>query len=256
MKSATRALALVALTLAFALAFGPTAVANTIPTHGRSSYGSNPSDILTPTSPPPSFSSNGLTMNGESFCSFSNSSGDECALSEAYQITSVALPAGTTSVTITIPTAPGSTVEVLPPASVGILTNDSPGGNIFFTSTLTETQVLALPANAFSSGVDGSGDAFVTINDLSLLPGLAFYVDLLDASDPFQDGSGHFCSGSPTCSFIDNNGNPQTVNSDVPALATPEVTPGATQTAPEPGTLLSMLSGLSLLGFARRRAKG
>lgn len=151
--------------------------------------------------------------------------------------------------TITVPTASGSTVEILPPASVGILTNDSPGGNIYF-SPLTQAQVSALPSTAVSTGVDGSGNAFITINDLSLLPDLAFYVDLLDVSDPFGDGSGHFCSDN---SCVDASGSP--VNFDVPKLSTPEVTLIANQkTAPEPGTLLSLISGLSLLGFVRRRS--
>lgn len=155
--------------------------------------------------------------------------------------------------TITVPTAAGSTVEILPPASVGILTSDSPGGNIFF-SPLTQAQVLALPGTAVSTGVDGSGNAFITINDLSLLSNLAFYVDLLDVSGssgngPF--GNGDFCSDK---NCVDASGSP--VNFDVPALSTPEVTLGAAQkNAPEPGTLLSLLSGLSLLGFVRRRAK-
>jgi len=238
--------ACLALLLAFALSYSlaSSASANSVPTHGRSSYGDQGSTIESTSS----YTVDGVSLNGQSFCSFSESSGAECALSFAYEITS-ALPSGATSVTITVPVPAGSSLLSSSPISFGILTNDDGGSvtspDLFYSPSLTEAGILGLPNGDITYGLDGSGNPFITINDLSLAPNLAIFMDLSDNAAPFGDS--HFCSDSTntTCTY------------DIPSLTAPEITLTAAQkTVPEPGTLLSLLSGLSLLGFVRRRSNG
>jgi hypothetical protein len=247
MRSSTSLTLLLALSAASLLAVS-SASANSVPTRPKSSYGDSGSFIQSPAGT--SVVSSGVTIDEESFCSFSNSFGDSCALSYAFQIASN-LPLGTTSVTITVP-VPAGAVLLTSSSSIGmgILTDDSSGittPNLFSTAGLSQTDLLALPDGDITFGLDGSGNPFITINNpLALanfpsgLNGLAFFLDVAaDAGgDPF------------TCPALTCTGN------DIPPIPAPELAiTSSTATAPEPGTLLSLFPALGLLGLYRRRSK-
>jgi hypothetical protein len=247
MRSSTTLALLFALSVGSLLAVSP-AGANSVPTRPRSSYGDSASFIQSP--PGTSVVSSGITIDEESFCSFSNSFGDSCALSYAFQIASN-LPLGTTSVTITVPVPAGAVLSTLPSSiGMGILTDDSSGitsPNLFATAGLSQADLTALPNGDITFGLDGSGNPFITINNpLTLanfpagLNGLAFFLDVAtDAGgDPF------------TCPSLKCTGN------DIPPIPTPELAiTSSTVTAPEPGVLLSLIPCLGLLGLYRRRSK-
>ncbi len=224
------------------------ASANAVPTRPQSAYGDSGSFIQSP--PGTSVVSSGVTIDEESFCSFSDSFGNSCALSYAFQIASN-IPPGTTSVTITIPVPAGATLSTFGSSiGMGILTDDSSGissPNLFFTAGLSEADLAALPSTAITFGLDGSGNPYITINNpLSLadfpagLNGLAFSLDVASdaGGDPF------------TCPALTCTGD------DIPPIPTPalKISPSST-TAPEPGTLLSLFPALGLLGLYRRRSK-
>jgi hypothetical protein len=96
--------------------------ANTVPPRSQSSYGDSGSFIQS--APGTSVVSNGVTIDEQSFCSFSESSGSSCALSYAYEIASN-IPSGTTSLTITIPVPAGAVIDTnFSSNGMGILTDD------------------------------------------------------------------------------------------------------------------------------------
>src|SRR5271166_1682037 len=180
MRSSTTLALLFALSAASLLAVS-SASANSVPTRTRSDYGASPSTVE---SGPVSFSAGGLTIGGLSFCADNSISpgNPTCNLSLDYQIES-ALPAGTTSLTVTVPVPSGTSL-----IDFGIMTNgDSFSGDPIFFSPFSQSDILGLPNGAITFGTDGSGNPFITINDpLTNLPGggngLALFYDLSDNS--------------------------------------------------------------------------
>ncbi len=186
------------------------ASANSVPTRTQSSYGDGPSYIQSTSSS----ASGGVTINEESFCSFSHSFDTSCALSYAYQIVSP-LPAGVTGLTISIAVPAGAVLDTNGSSiGMGILTDDSFGftgtPNVFYTAGVSAGDLAALPSSETSYGVDGSGDSYITINDPSFLAahgdGLAFVLDVATdtSGDPFTCGS----SGTTPCSSDQIPGDP------------------------------------------------
>jgi hypothetical protein len=247
MRSSTTLALLFTLSVASLLAVS-SASANAVPTRPQSSYGDGPSYIQSTSSS----ASEGVTINEESFCSFSDSFDTNCALSYAYQIASP-LPAGATGLTITIAVPAGAVLDTNGSSNgMGILTDDSSGftgtPNVFYTAGVSASDLAALPSSETSYGVDGSGNSYITINDPSFLAahgdGLAFVLDVATdtSGDPFTCGS----SGTtPVCS-----------SGQIPGAPSPELTITTSSTpTPEPGTLLSLFPALGLLGLYRRRSK-
>jgi hypothetical protein len=247
MRSST-ALALFFTLSAASLLAVSSASANAVPTRPKSAYGGSGSFIQSP--PGTSVVSSGVTIDEESFCSDSESLGDSCALSYAFQIASD-IPAGTTSLTITIPVPAGAVLSTFGSSiGMGILTDDSSGissPNLFFTAGLSQADVAALSSTAITFGLDGSGNPYITLNNpLSLadfpagLNGLAFSLDVATDAD-----------GDPfTCPALNCTGD------DIPPIPTPALgIEPSMGTAPEPGTLLSLFPALGLLGLYRRRSK-
>jgi hypothetical protein len=224
------------------LLIASSASANSIPTRTRSDYGGSPSTIVTG---PTSFNGDGgLNINGESFCADNSIQPDNtCNLTLDYQIQSP-LPAGATSLTITIPLPTGtSLVSTSPTLSFGIMTNgDTFTGDPIYFSPFSETFAAGLTG---SVGLNGSGNPFITITDPLSLPGngvgLSLFVDLSDNSS--FDSNGSFC-------FQTTVGG---CTNDLPAIGEPVVSISTSTTAPEPGTLFALLPGLGFLAFYRRR---
>jgi hypothetical protein len=247
MRSSTTLALLFTLSVASLLTVS-SASANGVPTRPQSAYGDGASFIQSPAGT--SALSSGVTIDEESFCSFSDSFADSCALSYAFQIASN-IPAGTTSLTITIPVPAGAVLSTSGSSiGMGILTDDSSGNptpNLFSTAGLSEDDLTALPDSAITFGLDASGNPFITLNNpLSLahfpagLNGLAFSLDVASdaGGDPF------------TCPALTCTGD------DIPPIPTPALKiSSSTATAPEPGTLLSLFPALGLLGLYRRRSK-
>jgi len=237
---------------AAALLISSAAKAGTVPTHTQSSYGSDGPSYLQGTG---SSTSNGMLIDNQSLCPFSlgsPTSGGSCELSFAYQFdASTPIPADATGLTISVQ-LPDGTFFRDDTSSFGILTDDNfdsfGGYNVFNTAGLSQSDVNTLAAdNVMNVVIDPTtGIATLTINNLSLLPdggnGLAFYLDLaFDA-----DGDEFPCDASGTPNVC--------ASGDLPGAPSPTVDfITSTSTAPEPGTLLSLVSGLGLLGLYRRR---
>ena len=238
---------------AAALLIGSAVNAGTVPTHTQSSYGQDGPSYLQSTG---SSTSNGMLIDNQSLCPFSFGSptgNGSCELSFAYQFdASTPIPADATGLTITVQLPEGTFFAS--GSAFGILTDDNfdnfGGYNVFHTDGLSQDDVNTLATdNVMNVVIDSTtGIATLTINDLSQLPnggnGLAFYLDLaFDA-----DGDQFPCDASGTTNVC--------ASGDLPGAPSPTVdftTSGTGTTAPEPGTLLSLVSGLGLLGLYRRR---
>ncbi|HUJ31012.1 MAG TPA: PEP-CTERM sorting domain-containing protein [Candidatus Acidoferrum sp.] len=240
------------LALSTAALFVPSAArANGVPTRTQSSYGQDGPSYLQATG---SSTSSGMLIDSQSLCPFSFGSptdGGSCELSYAFQFdASTPIPADATGLTISVQVPDGSFLRS--DTSFGILTDDNfdnfGGYNVFHTDGVSDADIAALnTANDISLVIDATtGTASITISDLSLLAGggngLAFYLDV--ASDAIGDEFP--CDPSGTQNVC--------ANGDLPAAPSPTVDfIRSTSTAPEPGTLLSLASGLGLLGLYRRR---
>ena len=249
MRSSTTFALLFTLSAASLLAVS-SASANGVPTRTQSAYGDVGSTILSTGS----FLTGGVSVAEQSFCSASDSDLTDglCALSFAYQLPAT-LPAGAIGLTISVPVPSGASLLSTSPPSFGILTNDDggdvTGGNVFFSPSVSEAQLLALGVGEITYGTEDSNTvAFLTITDLSQIPdggdSLAFFMDVGDNSN----GDGSFCSdkGDTKCTFDLPSGIPE-----------PDVIfkTAAAPATPEPGTLLSLFPALGLLGLYRRRSK-
>lgn len=249
MRSSSSVPLLLTLSVASLLAVS-SASANAVPTRTQSAYGDVASTILSTGS----FPTGGVSVAEQSFCSASNSDLTDglCALSFAYKLPAT-LPAGAIGLTITVPVPAGASLLSISPLSFGILTNDDggdvTGGNVFFSPSVSNAQLLALGAGVITYGTEDSNTvAFLTITDLSQIPdggdNLAFFMDVGDNAN----SGGSFCAdkGDTKCTF------------DLPSgIPAPDVIfkVATAPAAPEPGTLLSLFPALGLLGLYRRRSK-
>jgi hypothetical protein len=222
-----------------ALAFS--ASGNSVPTRTRSSYGEAGSLILQTAETV----TDGVTIDSQSFCSDANTNtvAGTCEVGFSFQIKG-ALPAGTTSLSITLPIPAGTTLD--PDTLAGILTNDSAATTptVPFSPNLTAADVMSLgtlgainfsqtPSQVVLSFTSGFGFSTQGTD-------LALFLDLTDNST-----GGNFCYTKPVCT------------PDVPDLKL--VTPvadvnGSIVPTPEPTSMLLLGSGLlGLVGFGRRR---
>jgi hypothetical protein len=223
-----------------ALAFS--ASANSVPTRTRSSYGDAGSLILQSAET----TTDGVVIDSQSFCSDANTNtvAGTCQVGFSFKI--VSLPAGTTSLSITLPIPGGTTLD--PNTLAGILTNDSSATtpNVPFSPNLSAADVLSLGTLGAINFSQTPGKVILSFtspfafstqgSDLSL------FLDLTDNST-----GGNFCYKGSLCT------------PDVPDLKL--VTPvadvnGSVVPAPEPASILMLGSGLlGLVGFGRRRRK-
>lgn len=224
--------------LALAL-FSSSALANSVPTRTRSSYGS----ALSPIEASSTGTIDGLSVTTDEFCqdaTIDSQGAGTCQVGFAFQINSP-LPASATSLAITLPVPAGATIDT-GFGGAGILTNDSTGFNIPF-SPFSASDVSGLPNSAIVFGTDGSGNpTFNFALPLALNGGGNGLALFLDITAP--NNNGFYCYTSATCP------------KNLPNLPVPEIQLSNTTTTPEPASmslLFAGLVGLAGLSLLRKR---